>query len=75
MGDSLSITLIRALPEDALSVAPRESLSRAAEEIPMMDPVQGFSPDEAVGGADAVDAQAGPVVAVNTVGAIAARAG
>lgn len=63
MGDSLSITLISALPEDALSVAPRESLSRAAEEIPMMDPVQGFSPDEAVGGADAVDAQAGPVVA------------
>lgn len=46
MGDSLSITLISALPEDALSAAPRESLSHAAERIPMMDPVQGFAPEE-----------------------------
>jgi cell division protein FtsZ len=62
MGDSLSITLISALPEDALTAAPRESLSRAAEEIPMMDPVQGFAPDEAAGVAEDADGEADPVV-------------
>ncbi len=43
MGDSLSITLISALPEDSLAMAPRESLSRAAAENPTsLEPSQGF---------------------------------
>lgn len=65
MGDSLSITLISALPEDALSSAPREALTRAAEDIPMMDPVQGFAAGAAVDGAedagDDADARAAAV--------------
>ncbi len=44
MGDSLSITLISALPEDSLSIAPRESLSQHSQEYPILDPSQGFTP-------------------------------
>ncbi len=44
MGDSLSITLISALPEDSLAMAPRESLSRSSPENPLLDPSQGFTP-------------------------------
>lgn len=44
MGDSLSITLISALPEDSLSMAPRESLSQHSRENPILDPSQGFTP-------------------------------
>ena len=44
MGDSLSITLISALPEDSLSMAPRESLSQHSQENPILDPSQGFTP-------------------------------
>lgn len=44
MGDSLSITLISALPEDSLSMAPRESLSPHSQENPILDPSQGFTP-------------------------------
>lgn len=43
MGDSLSITLISALPEDSLAMAPRESLSHRSPENPILDPSQGFS--------------------------------
>lgn len=43
MGDSLSITLISALPEDSLAMAPRESLSRSTQESPILDPSQGFT--------------------------------
>jgi len=46
MGDQLSITLISALPEDALANAPRESLSRPnAEGANALDPSQGFTPE------------------------------
>jgi len=41
MGDSLSITLISALPEDSLVSGPRDSLSRASEE-PVMEPSDSF---------------------------------
>ena len=44
MGDSLSITLISALPEDSLAMAPRESLSHSSPESPLLDPSQGFTP-------------------------------
>ena len=45
MGDSLSLTLISALPEDSLAMAPRDSLSRASDEDnPLLDPSQGFTP-------------------------------
>lgn len=44
MGDSLSITLISALPEDFLASAPRESLSERSKESPILDPSQGFTP-------------------------------
>jgi cell division protein FtsZ len=44
MGDSLSITLISALPEDSLAMAPRESLSQTSQEYPILDPSQGFTP-------------------------------
>jgi len=47
MGDSLSITLISALPEDALSTAPRVTLSRSTSENPILDPSDGFT-DEPV---------------------------
>lgn len=43
MGDSLSITLISALPEDSLASAPRESLSHRTPENPLLDPSQGFT--------------------------------
>ncbi len=43
MGDSLSITLISALPEDSLAMAPRDSLSHSTPENPILDPSQGFT--------------------------------
>jgi cell division protein FtsZ len=43
MGDSLSITLISALPEDFLAMAPRESLSHRSQENPILDPTSGFT--------------------------------
>ena len=43
MGDSLSITLISALPEDSLAMAPREALSHRSPENPILDPTQGFT--------------------------------
>lgn len=42
MGDSLSITLISALPEDFLATAPRDSLSQAPQENPIFDSVPEF---------------------------------
>ncbi len=44
MGESLSITLISALPEDYLASAPRNSLSQRSQENPILDPSQGFTP-------------------------------
>ncbi len=44
MGDSLSITLISALPEDALTMAPRESISHRTQESPTLEQKQRFSP-------------------------------
>jgi len=44
MGDKLSLTLISALPEDSLAMAPREALSRADDDNPLLDPSQGFTP-------------------------------
>jgi cell division protein FtsZ len=44
LGDSLSITLISALPEDSLAMAPRESLSQVSKESQVLDPSQGFTP-------------------------------
>ncbi|MBK1883143.1 cell division FtsZ family protein [Luteolibacter pohnpeiensis] len=43
MADSLSITLISALPEDHLAAAPRDSLSKASRENPLLDPSDGFT--------------------------------
>jgi cell division protein FtsZ len=43
MGDSLSITLISALPEDFLAMAPRDSLSHRSQENPILDPSHGFT--------------------------------
>lgn len=43
MGDSLSITLISALPEDFLAMAPRESLSQRSQENPILDPTSEFT--------------------------------
>jgi cell division protein FtsZ len=43
MGDSLSITLISALPEDSLASAPREALSKSTPESPILDPSDGFT--------------------------------
>jgi cell division protein FtsZ len=43
MGDSLSITLISALPEDSLAAAPRDSFSQASQEPSLLDPSQGFT--------------------------------
>lgn len=42
MGDSLSITLISALPEDSLTGIPRESLTRSSED-PVLDPTESFT--------------------------------
>jgi cell division protein FtsZ len=47
MGDSLSITLISALPEDFLAMAPRETLSHRSQENPILDPSTGFTPPPA----------------------------
>jgi cell division protein FtsZ len=44
MGDALSITLISALPEDSLAMAPRESISHRDQESIALDPSQGFTP-------------------------------
>lgn len=44
MGDSLSITLISALPEDSLAMTPRNSISQRSRENPILDPSQGFTP-------------------------------
>jgi cell division protein FtsZ len=44
MGNSLSITLISALPEDSLAAAQRESISTPPQESPLLDPSQGFTP-------------------------------
>lgn len=41
MGDSLSITLISALPEDSLVSGPRDSLTRASEE-PVLEPSESY---------------------------------
>jgi cell division protein FtsZ len=43
MGNSLSITLISALPEDCLALAPRDSLSQRSQENPILEPSQGFT--------------------------------
>jgi cell division protein FtsZ len=43
MGDSLSVTLISALPEDSLAGAPRDALSHASPENPILDPSDGFT--------------------------------
>ena len=43
MGDSLSITLISALPEDSLAMTSQDSLSHRAREIPALDVSQGFT--------------------------------
>lgn len=44
MGEALSLTLISALPEDSLAMAPRESLTRSSNDSPLLDPSQGFTP-------------------------------
>ncbi|MBC8128134.1 MAG: hypothetical protein H8M99_13420, partial [Gloeobacteraceae cyanobacterium ES-bin-144] len=46
MGDSLSLTLISALPEDSLAMAPRESLSQTSRDNSALDPSQGFTNEE-----------------------------
>ena len=43
MGDSLSLTLISALPEDSLAMVPRTALSRALAEDPAFDSGADFS--------------------------------
>ncbi|MDP3851012.1 MAG: hypothetical protein Q8Q59_10940 [Luteolibacter sp.] len=49
MGDALSLTLISALPEDSLAMAPRDSLSSAGDnDNPLLDPSQGFTPPSSV---------------------------
>src|SRR6478752_1454106 len=47
MGDSLSITLISALPEDTLAKAPRDSIGDRTRENPILDPSQGYTPPPA----------------------------
>ncbi len=45
LGNKLSLTLISALPEDSLAMAPRDALSRASEsDSPLLDPSQGYTP-------------------------------
>lgn len=44
MGKSLSLTLISALPEDSLAMAPRESLSQASKDRPLHDSGQSKTP-------------------------------
>jgi hypothetical protein len=44
MNNKLSLSLISALPEDSLAMAPRESLSRGDDnDNPLLDPSQGFA--------------------------------
>lgn len=43
MRDTLSVTLISALPEDHLRAAPRDSLSSSLPENPALDPSDGFA--------------------------------
>jgi cell division protein FtsZ len=43
MGDSLSLTLISALPEDSLALVPRAALVSTASEPALLDPSQGFT--------------------------------
>ncbi len=43
MGDSLSITLISALPEDSLAAAPRDSINQGSQDPSLLDPSQGFT--------------------------------
>lgn len=44
MNNKLSLTLISALPEDSLAMAPRESLTRCDDhDNPLLDPSQGFT--------------------------------
>jgi cell division protein FtsZ len=44
MNNKLSLTLISALPEDSLAMAPRESLTRGDDnDNPLLDPSQGFT--------------------------------
>ena len=47
MGDSLSITLISALPEDSLSIASHGALNQHSPETPISEPSQGFTPPPA----------------------------
>ena len=42
MGDSLSLTLISALPEDSLAMTASDSLSRESRDKPLLDPSRGF---------------------------------
>ena len=44
MGGALSLTLISALPEDSLVMAPRDSLSRASRDKPAPDPAPDVTP-------------------------------
>lgn len=48
MGDSLSITLISALPEDKLSGVSRDTFARASSTAPVLDPVESFTTLEPV---------------------------
>ncbi|MEY4243097.1 MAG: hypothetical protein RLZZ245_682 [Verrucomicrobiota bacterium] len=43
MGDSLSVTLISALPEDALALSPQNALKKANQEALAIEPTQGFT--------------------------------
>ncbi|MEI6176558.1 MAG: hypothetical protein WCS43_06680 [Verrucomicrobiota bacterium] len=45
MGDSLSLTLISALPEDALTSAPRQALSQTSGETPPLEFIQAVTPE------------------------------
>ena len=45
MGDSLSLTLISALPEDALTSAPRHALSQTSGETPPLEFIQAVTPE------------------------------
>lgn len=56
MGDSLSITLISALPEDTLSAPRRDSIVSQAQENPVLDPSQGFTPPPEVAATAVVEA-------------------
>lgn len=74
MGESLSITLISALPEDYLAAAPRESLSHRSPET--LDPSQGFTPAASPVSAPAAAAAAtaaAPSSAAAKVAALAAE--